>query len=44
VAPWWSWYHKLPIKNKKKKIIILKDREVKGHTGTPWWQKGIAPF
>jgi hypothetical protein len=39
VAPWWSWYHKLPIKKLKK--IVFKGQgapwEVKGHKGASWW-------
>jgi hypothetical protein len=31
-------------KNNFLKIYFLKGREVKGHKGNPWGQKGVVPF
>jgi hypothetical protein len=48
VASWWSWYHKLPIKKCKKKIVLFLFKgqgtpsEVKGHKGAPLVAEGCG--
>jgi hypothetical protein len=39
VVPRWSWYHKLPIKNFKKKNL----KEEKGHKGAPGSRRARHP-